>query len=262
MSSSMRLYLPLSLLLAGQLFVVNLNADPEPPPHSPTPPASAPKPDTLLLRTADGLPVEAEFRSLFHDKIKVRLTSSGREIRVPLALQDEALQKRLLENAREIRKTVTALPFNVSLLENATTKKEQPHPQVGLLGSAAKAPVRVLFPGGYCLRIKAQSPVGTDIPVEVNIDWYAKLPNRGAWSMAFQESITLNVDDDPAGEFFSTPPSFPRPTYQGYAMIAVNPLNNSILWKGANITTFLDDMEARLGLRKATPEKPAQKRKF
>lgn len=212
----------------------------------------------FILRTADGLPVEAVFVSLSHDKIKVRLTSSGREIFLPFTMQNEAIRKKILTYAQDFRKGVTTLPFNITLAENSSTKKELRFPQMGLLGRAANAPIRVLFPGGRCLRVKSRSTAGVDIPVEMTIYWYAKMPNRGVWSMEFQEKITLNVNDDPEGEFLSTPPSFPRSAYQGFAVIATNPANNSILLKSASHNTFLEDMEVRRGLRKPVAEKPVK----
>jgi hypothetical protein len=204
----------------------------------------------FIARTADGLPVEAEFIGLWGDVLRARLTSSGREMALSLSKQKDAVRERLTASADEIRKKVVALPFKVAILENTSTKSGKRFPQRGRLHLKNAETVRLLLPGARCLRIRVPVRSETDIPVEAHIYWYARAGDTGAWSMEFYEKAELGMGENPEDEYLSQPPKFPRPAYQGYAVVIFNSVNKALLWKGASGSAFLQDAERRLGLLK------------
>jgi hypothetical protein len=204
----------------------------------------------FVARTVDGLPVEAEFVRLFRDELRVRLTSSGREIVVALSGQKEGVQKAILALAEESRKGVVAMAFKVAILENTSLKEAQRFPQKGKLHLRNFEPIRLLFPGARCLRIKVVEHSVVDIPVEAHIYWYARGGDKGMWSMEFYERAELAMGGNAEDEYLSQSPRFPRPAYQGYALLIFNKVNKALLWKGTSGAAFLQDALRRQGLTK------------
>ncbi|MDR0536251.1 MAG: hypothetical protein LBG65_07920 [Puniceicoccales bacterium] len=233
----------------------------------------------VIVRTVDGLPIEAEILALDGDRIRVRNTASGRVLFVPLYEQDEAIQKDMDERAGKIHKQLRAMKFRIEVLENPSRDRmlalpqgtrvlndDGSRPTLPAVGADGKKtpfppalPPRTLYPGGRCLRIHSLANHGVNVPVKVQIYWYAKLPQKSVWSMESTETVMLDVPPDAANVYHSLPHSFPKPAYQGYSVLITNPANDAILWKDASSPMYLEELEIRHRLREA-PEGAAHPR--
>jgi hypothetical protein len=209
----------------------------------------------LIVRTADGLPMEVELVSVHHGELRVRNLTSKREIPLVLAKLDAKTRKLVEDEANKVRRSIrgdlkftATVETNPSNLKFSTVTIRRASLQAGESGVNS----RTLQPGGRCVRLVSttlpKSTPTVDIPVEAHVFWY-KAAGKGSWEGGSTERVNLVISNFP-GEYLSNPVKFESNSYKGFVVIIVNPANGAVLWErteGTLGSEFLKDAKKRLG---------------
>ena len=242
--------------------------------HEKTPPPE----EYEIVHTVDGLPLEAKVLGLSGKRVKIRLASTQREMTVSLEAQNSAMQRRLLAQAEEERKHVETMPLRVTLVDNPTREKTKTFEQRIILENTtisapgsnrtppkiqppgrthAPAPPknRLLLPGSRCLHIEIPSQHNVDVPLEGHVYWFARRTENAPPGVEFTERFSLLATARQNSHYYTHPPTFARPAYQGYAIIIFNRSNKTPLHKSASNNVFLTELDRRHNLPQAQTTK-------
>jgi hypothetical protein len=216
---------------------------------------AAPPGKPLVVRTADGLPMEVELVSVHRGELRVRNLASKREIPLVLAKLDAKTRKLVDDEVNRVRQSIrgdlkftATVETNPSNLKPSTVTTRRAPLQTG----ASSVSSRTLQPGGRCVRLVStalpKGPPTVDIPVEAHVFWY-KAAGKSGWDGGSPEKAILTVSNLP-GEYLSNPVKFENNSYKGFVVIVVNPANGAVLWErteGTLGSEFLKDAKKRLG---------------
>ncbi|MDR2981424.1 MAG: hypothetical protein LBV12_04165 [Puniceicoccales bacterium] len=207
---------------------------------------------SVIIETADGLPVEVDIISIYRNEVQIRYKVSKREAKLDLTKLPDKTQKEIAEEVEKKRKSIKAIFFNAGMEENPSPTKELAVKQKGYLNASEIGRIsdtKIIRPGGRYVRIRASTDAGVDVPLHVTIYWYAQMPGRPTWSMEEPEEVTLNPTAT-TSEYVSRSPGFARNAYRGFAIIAKNPANGEIVGRASSSASYMQDAEARAEAKK------------
>jgi hypothetical protein len=213
----------------------------------------------IVIRTADGLPMEVVFAGLHQGKVNVRNTASGRVIALEFAKLDTATKEVIHAEALKIRKSVARLEgVSANVEANHSGAPLAVAPRAGMAIAVAEENNRpkTMSKGASYLRFRARLPkdVAADLPVDVTIVWAtestqkrsgkvdknAPVPPRYSFK---KETVALRLTKED-GEFYSqpwTPSGSGR--LAGYLVFVTNPVTGAVLWRSGGSGDLVREYE-------------------